>query len=84
MTSRKVFIMENITTKDLVLLLTQAMNSNNQMLVNHYAVELAARLYVPNKEYSYDDILYGFGYRELENQNKQISIDEYMRSRGND
>ena len=77
--------MKDKTTIELVNLLTKAINEGNQLLVNEYALQLTARLYVPKKGYSFDDILYGFGYREIEKQDdKQITIDEYMRSRKND
>ena len=76
--------MKDKTTKELVMLLTQAINMQEQDLINYYAYELTARLYVPNKGYSFDDILYGFGYREIIKDDKQISIEEYMRTRNDE
>lgn len=65
------------TTAEIVELLTGAINIQNQELINIYAYELATRLYVPNRNYTFEDILTGFGYSEI-NENKQITIDEYM------
>lgn len=65
------------TTTEIVELLTGAMNTGNQELINIYAYELTARLYVPGRGYSFDDILEGFGYKEIEDS-KQITIDEYL------
>lgn len=76
--------MKDKTTIELVTLLTAAMGEQNQTLINMYAYELTARLYVPGKGYSFDDILYGFGYREIIKDDKQISIEEYMRTRSDE
>lgn len=76
--------MKDKTTVELVTLLTNAINEQNQTLVNMYAYELTARLYVPGKGYSFDDILVGFGYREIVENDKQITIEEYMRERKKD
>jgi hypothetical protein len=73
--------MKEKTTIELVTLLTAAINQQNQTLVNEYAMQLTARLYVPGKGYSFDDILVGFGYKEIEKDDKQISIEDYMRGR---
>ena len=73
--------MSNKTNDELITLLTQAINMKNQSLINMYAYELATRLYVPNKGYSFESILEGFGYQEIEQNDKQISIEEYMRDR---
>lgn len=72
------------TTIELVTLLTAAMDEQNQTLINMYAYELTTRLYVPGKGYSFDDILEGFGYREIVENDKQITIEEYMRGRKKD
>lgn len=68
----------NKTTIELVEKLTNAINIQNQELINIYAYELACRLYVPNKGYNIDDLMAGFGYKEIIKDDKQISIDEYM------
>jgi hypothetical protein len=70
--------MKNKTTIELVTLLTAAINEGNQSLINIYAQELTARLFVPGKGYSFDDILEGFGYKEIEKNDRQMSIEEYM------
>ena len=71
--------MKDKTTIELVTLLTAAMDEQNQTLINIYAYELTTRLYVPGKGYSFDDILVGFGYKEIEKEDGQISIEEYMK-----
>lgn len=69
------------TTIELVTLLTEAMNEKNQELINKYAYELTLRLYVPGCNYAFEDILEGFGFKKIEKENNQISIDDYMRGR---
>lgn len=76
--------MKNKTTVELVTLLTEAINVGNQELINMYAYELATRLYVPNTGYTFEEILEGFGYRKVEKDSNQISIEEYMRNRSKD
>lgn len=73
--------MERKTTLELITLLTSAISEQNQALINIYAQQLATRLYVPGKGYSFDDVLVGFGYKEIVKDDRQISIDEYMRGR---
>lgn len=73
--------MSSKETYELVNLLTGAMKIGNQDLINIYAKELATKLYVPNENYTFEEILEGFGYKE--NNSRQISIDEYMRGRKN-
>lgn len=72
--------MRDIKTCDLIELLTKAIREQNQELINKCAYELTVRLYVPKKGYSFDDILEGFGYKEIIDD-KQISIEDYMRDR---
>lgn len=76
--------MEKKKTYELVSLLTEAINMGNQELINMYAYELATRLYVPNTGYTFEEILDGFGYRKIEKDDKQITIEEYMRGRQKD
>ena len=76
--------MEKKKTYELVSLLTEAINMGNQELINMYAYELATRLYVPNTGYTFEEILDGFGYRKIEKDDKQITIEEYMRGRKKD
>ena len=76
--------MKNKTTVELVTLLTEAINVGNQELINMYAYELTTRLYVPKTGYTFEEILEGFGYRKIEKDDKQITIEEYMRGRKKD
>ena len=82
--------MKTISTIRLLELLDKARNENNQELINLYAYELTTRVYVPNPNYTFEDVLYNFGYKmKLKNmieveQDKQISIEEYMRGRKNE
>ena len=77
--------MTNKKTHEIINLLTKAVNTKNQELINIYAYELATRLYVPGVGMNFDDLCEGFGYRKLEKQNpKQISMEEYMRCRKKD
>jgi len=73
--------MKNIRTYELISLLTKAISEQNQQMVNMYAYELTTRLYVPDTGYTFDEILEGFGYRSLEADLNQITIEEYMRTR---
>lgn len=76
--------MTELTTTELVGLLTSAINQRDQKLVNIYARELAVRLYFPGSQNAFKELLEGFGYREIEEDDRQISIDEYMRGRKKD
>lgn len=74
--------MNNKTTMELITLLTEAINMQNQELINIYALEITKRLYVPNDAYTFEQTLEGFGYRKMEKPNpNQITIEEYMRER---
>lgn len=75
--------MLNKTTNELITLLTQAMSVGNQELINMYAYELTTRLFVPKTGITFEELLDGFGYRNIENNPNQISIEEYMRGRKN-
>lgn len=50
-------------------LLTQSLANHNQVQANQIAVELAYRVYSPGK--NFDDLLAGFGYSEIEEEEKQ-------------
>lgn len=67
---------------ELVTLLTKAMREKNQIEINKYAYQLTVYIYGMNQNYSFEEILAGFGYREIPDE-KQISIEEYMRGRKN-
>ena len=73
--------MKELTTAEIVTLLTQAMNEQNQEKINKYAYQLTLRIYVPGTDYAFEDILEGFGYKKIEEPDRQISIEEYMRER---
>lgn len=75
----------NKTNLELITLLTSAINMQNQELINIYSCELAKRLYVPESGISIEELMEGFGYRSIKKiDDKQISIEEYMRSRKNE
>jgi len=70
---------------ELITLLTEAINMQNQPLINKYACELAKRLYVPGYDLSFEKLMEGFGYRKIEKVDpNQITIEEYMRGRKKD
>jgi hypothetical protein len=52
------------TTK-LIDLIKYAEQLGNQEVVNAIAYELAYRVYVPNKEITFESVLFDFGYREI-------------------
>lgn len=61
-------------------MLTKATKEKNQDSINMYAYELTTRVYVPNSEYTFEDMLMNFGYKIKEKEIKnQISIDECMK-----
>ena len=77
--------MEKKTNTEIINLLTSAINIGNQKLINMYACELAKRLYVPETGITFEELMEGFGYQKIEQVNsKQITIEEYMRSRKKD
>lgn len=77
--------MINKTTEELVLALMEAQKIGSQQLINMWAYELATRLFIPNNKYTFEETLEGFGYKKIEKQDeKQITIEEYMRSRKKD
>lgn len=76
--------MKVLKTFEIIEQLTKAMRENNQRLINLYAYELATRLYVPGTKTTFEEILVGFGYQEIEQDPRQISIEEYMRGRKQD
>lgn len=56
------------TTPTYVLIdfLSEAYKNGEQGLVNLYAYELATRIWIPNKETSFIDMLKEFGYKKIE------------------
>lgn len=70
------------TNLELITLLTEAINMQNQPLINTYACELAKRLYIPGRDITFEELMEGFGYRKIEKVDpNQITIEEYMRGR---
>lgn len=73
------------TTLELITLLTEAIDLQNQTLINKYACELAKRLYIPGRDITFEELMEGFGYRKIEKVDpNQITIEEYMRGRKKD
>lgn len=73
------------TNLELITLLTEAINMQNQPLINTYACELAKRLYIPGRDTTFEELMEGFGYRKIEKVDpNQITIEEYMRGRKKD
>lgn len=73
------------TNLELITLLTEAINMQNQPLINTYACELAKRLYIPGRDITFEELMEGFGYRKIEKVDpNQITIEEYMRGRKKD
>lgn len=73
------------TNLELITLLTEAINMQNQPLINTYACELAKRLYIPGRGITFEELMEGFGYRKIEKVDpNQITIEEYMRGRKKD
>lgn len=70
---------------EIITLLTEAISLQNQTLINTYACELAKRLYVPEANMTFEELMEGFGYRKIEKPDeKQITIEEYIRGRKKD
>ena len=63
------------TTPTCVLInfLSEAYKNEEQGLVNIYAYELAARIWVPNEEISFTDMLKEFGYKKIEEKSNGLS-----------
>lgn len=68
------------TNLEIITLLTEAINMQNQTLINTYACELAKRLYAPERDTTFEELMEGFGYRKIKNVDpNQITIEEYMK-----
>lgn len=63
------------TTPTCVLInfLSEAYKNEEQGLVNIYAYELATRIWVPNEETSFTDMLKEFGYKRIEEKSNGLS-----------
>ena len=57
----------------LINLLSEAYKNEEQGLVNIYAYELTTRIWVPNEETSFTDMLKEFGYKRIEEKSNGIS-----------
>lgn len=54
--------LKTVSTIELVRLINEASNKGEQNLVNIIAYELAYRIWVPNKETTFEEMLKSFGY----------------------
>ena len=63
------------TTPTCVLInfLSEAYKNEEQGLVNIYAYELAARIWIPNEKTSFTDMLKEFGYKKIEEKSNGLS-----------
>lgn len=63
------------TTPTCVLInsLSEAYENEEQGLVNIYAYELTTRIWVPNEEISFTDMLKEFGYKKIEEKSNGLS-----------
>lgn len=63
------------TTPTCVLInfLSEAYKNEEQGLVNIYAYELTTRIWVPNEETSFTDMLKEFGYKRIEEKSNGLS-----------
>lgn len=63
------------TTPTCVLInsLFEAYENEEQGLVNIYAYELTTRIWVPNEEISFTDMLKEFGYKKIEEKSNGLS-----------
>lgn len=57
----------------LINLLSEAYKNGEQGLVNIYAYELTTRIWVPNEETSFTDMLKEFGYKRIEEKSNGLS-----------
>ena len=73
--------MLNAKTLEIIEHLNKAIKENNQQLINIYACELASILYTKDCGNTMQEIIEGFGYKEIQPDPRQISIEEYMRGR---
>ena len=63
------------TTPTCVLInfLSEAYENEEQGLINIYAYELTTRIWVPNEEISFTDMLKEFGYKKIEEKSNGLS-----------
>lgn len=60
--------LKTVPTVKLIQLISNASNNGEQDLVNIYAYELTYRIWVPNEEETFEEMLKKFGYVEPEAQ----------------
>lgn len=60
--------LKTVPTVKLIQLISNASNNGEQDLVNIYAYELTYRIWVPNEEKTFEEMLKEFGYVESEAQ----------------
>ena len=60
------FDIRTIPTVQLVNAIGQFEQQGNQQMVNMIAKELTYRIWVPNKETSFEEMMVSFGYKEIE------------------
>lgn len=65
--------LRTIPTCVLINLLSEAYKNEEQGLVNIYAYELTTRIWVPNEETSFTDMLKEFGYKRIEEKSNGLS-----------
>lgn len=53
-------------------LMTQAAEMGDQSLLNILAYEVTTRLYIPNQDKSFEEMLRTFGYKEIEIEQEPI------------
>lgn len=70
--------MEKLTMIELLnKLKIETIKGDNQELINQYAIELANRIYVPNKNQSYEDLLNELGYKEINKKHRKFIKDRF-------
>lgn len=70
--------MKKLTTIELLnKLKIESLKGDNQELINELAVELANRIYIPNKNQSYEDLLDELGYKEINIKHRKFIKDRF-------
>lgn len=70
--------MKKLTTIELLnKLKIESLKGDNQELINELAVELANRIYIPNKNQSYKDLLDQLGYKEINTKHRKFIKDRF-------
>lgn len=70
--------MKKLTTIELLnKLKIESLKGDNQELINELAVELANRIYIPNKNQTYKDLLDQLGYKEINTKHRKFIKDRF-------